>query len=316
LIAISLVPGMGLARQPNVEKQSERADNGPVKVFILAGQSNMEGQGVVSMDHPKYYNGGKGNLLWSMANSSSAERMKHLKDEDGEWVVREDVRISFKARGKVRKGGLTVGYTGYGGHSHIGPELQFGHVMGDHFDEPVLLIKTAWGGKSLYVDFRPPSSGGQLGPFYTKMIEEVRAALAGLEGRRYEVAGFVWMQGWNDMCIRPAIPEYAQNLVDLVKDLRHEFNAPAMPVVVGELGNGGPTKGPGSMADFRKAQEEGARLIKNAAFVKTADCARPRELSPNVGHGHHWFGNAESYFLVGDALARGMKSLLREERKQ
>lgn len=33
------------------------------------------------------------------------------------------------------------------------------------------------GGKSLFVDFRPPSSGGQVGPCYTKMVEEVRAAL-------------------------------------------------------------------------------------------------------------------------------------------
>jgi hypothetical protein len=111
------------------------------------------------------------------------------------------------------------------------------------------------------------------------------------------------------MCTKPAIPEYAQNLVNLVKDIRKEFNVPNMPVVVGELGNGGPTKGPGAMADFRKAQEEGAKLIKNAVFVKTADFARPKELSPNVGHGHHWYGNAESYFLVGDALAEGLKNL-------
>ena len=117
-------------------------------------------------------------------------------------MVRDDVQISFKVNGKVRKGGLTVGYTGYGGSSHIGPELQFGNVMGDYLDEPVLLIKTAWGGKSLYVDFRPPSSGGQVGPYYTKMIEEVRAALADLGDQKYEIAGFVWQQGWNDMCTR------------------------------------------------------------------------------------------------------------------
>lgn len=148
-----------------------------LQVFILAGQSNMEGQGVVSMDHPEYYNGGKGNLVRSMANSVSSDKMKHLKDADGEWVVREDVTISFKAKGTVRKGGLTVGYTGYGGSSHIGPELQFGHVMGDFLEEPVLLIKTAWGGKSLYKDFRPPSSGGEVGPYYTQMIQEIRDAL-------------------------------------------------------------------------------------------------------------------------------------------
>ena len=153
------------------------AADGPLKVFILAGQSNMEGQGVVSMDHPKHYNGGKGNLVWSLEHAASKEQMRHLRDADGNWVARDDVTISFKARDKVRKGGLTVGYTGYGGATHIGPELQFGHVLGDHFTEPVLLIKTAWGGKSLFQDFRPPSSGGETGPFYHKMISEVGDAL-------------------------------------------------------------------------------------------------------------------------------------------
>ena len=291
--------------------RSADAGQGPVKVFILAGQSNMEGQGVVSLDDPRNYNGGKGNLVWSMKNSRSAAKMQHLKNAQGEWVVRDDVQISFKVGDKVRKGGLTVGYTGYGGSSHIGPELEFGHVMGDFFKEPVLLIKTAWGGKSLYVDFRPPSSGGQVGPYYTKMIEEVRAALAELKGQQYEITGFVWQQGWNDMCTPPAIPEYARNLVNLVSDLRKEFNVPNMPVVVGELGNGGPVTS-GAMFEFRKAQEEGTKQIKHALFVKTTDFARPAELSPNVGHGHHWFGNAESYFLIGEALGEGMKQLLRE----
>jgi hypothetical protein len=282
----------------------------PLKVFILAGQSNMEGQGVVSMDGEKDYNGGKGNLVWSMKNSKSAGKMKSLKNEKGEWMVRDDVQISFKVGDKVRKGGLTVGYTGYGGSSHIGPELGFGFAMGDHFKEPVLLIKTAWGGKSLFVDFRPPGSGGQVGPFYTKMVEEVRAALADLKGQDYEIAGFVWQQGWNDMCTKGAIPEYADNLVNLVKDLRKEFKSPDMPVVVGELGNGGPVTS-GDMFDFRKAQEEGTKRIHNALFIRTTDFARPAELSPNPGHGHHWFGNAESYFLIGDALGEGMKSLLK-----
>lgn len=285
-----------------------------VKVFILAGQSNMEGQGVVSMDDPRDYNGGKGNLVWSMKHSSSAEKMKRLKNEKGEWVVRDDVQISFKKDGKVRKGGLTVGYTSYGGSSHIGPELQFGNVMGDHFAEPVLLIKTAWGGKSLFVDFRPPSSGGQVGPFYKQMIAEVREALAELKGQEYEIAGFVWQQGWNDMCEPKAIPEYAANLVNLAADLRKEFNLPNLPFVVGELGNGGPVTN-GAMYEFRQAQEAGTRRIRNAIFVKTTDFARPAELSPNPTHGHHWFGNAESYFLVGDALGEGMKQLLQEKSK-
>ena len=71
------------------------------------------------------------------------------------------------------------------------------HIVGDQFTEQVLLVKTAWGGKSLYKDFRPPSSGGEVGPYYTKMIAEVREALADLKtdfptyaDQGYELAGF------------------------------------------------------------------------------------------------------------------------------
>jgi hypothetical protein len=280
----------------------------PIKVFILAGQSNMQGQGVVSMDHEKNYNAGKGNLVWSMKNGKSKKMMSHLKDKAGNWIKREDVEISFKNKNGVRKGPLTVGYTGYGSDSHIGPELQFGHVVGDHFKEKVLLIKTAWGGKSLYVDFRPPSSGGKVGAYYTKMLEEVHAALKELNGQKYEICGFIWMQGWNDMCTKPAIPEYAANLANLVKDIRKEFKSPNLPVVIGELGNGGPVKA-GAMHQFRMAQKAGTKNINNAIFVETSDCARPAELSPNKGHGHHWCGNAESYFLVGDKLGKGFLKL-------
>jgi hypothetical protein len=250
--------------------------------------------------------------------------MKKLKNEKGEWVVRDDVQISFKVGDKVLKGGLTVGYTGYaadGSRRHMGPELGFGFVLGDFYEEPVLLIKTAWGGHSLHGHFRSPSSGKpaydtgnwpkseDVGQSYRKMVIEVRAALAELGDQKHEIAGFYWQQGFNDMVTPQAIPEYAQLLVNLVSDLRKEFNVPNMPVVVGELGNGGPVTS-GAMFEFRKAQEEGTKQIKNAVFVKTTDFARPAELSPCPTHGHHWFANAESYFLIGDALGKAMMTLL------
>ena len=276
-------------------------------VFVLAGQSNMQGQGVVSMDHEKYYNAGKGNLVWSMENSQSRDKMKHLRDEQGEWVGPPNVRIRYKQKDEVRSGPLTVGYTGYGGSSHIGPELQFGHVVGEHFqDREVHLIKTAWGGKSLFKDFRPPSSKGETGEYYTKMVEEIRAGLDDFSSNAYELGGFIWMQGWNDMVSQEATAEYAKNLVNFVADLRKEFSVKNLPVIVGELGNGGEAKPGSGMAKFRKAQNDGVKKIEQAWFVSTKEFARPPELSPNIGHGHHWYGNAESYFLIGDALGREM----------
>ena len=314
LVPVLALGGVLLLIPPSSSRDARSAPDPPrpTKVFLLAGQSNMEGQGVVSMNDPTHYNGGKGNLVWSMKHSVSARKMTHLKDDAGEWVVRDDVDVWFRIKQGVLQGGLTIGFTGYGGKSHIGPELQFGHVIGDRFDEPVLLIKTAWGGKSLYEDFRPPSSGGTVGPCYTKMLKEIGEALAALGGAEYEIAGFVWFQGWNDMCTPAAIPEYEQNLVNLVEDIRRELDVPGLPVVIGELGNGGPTAEPDMLA-IRQAQEAAANRLDKALFLVTHHSARRAMMSPNVTHFHHWYGNAESYFLIGEALGRGMVKLLEEK---
>jgi hypothetical protein len=247
-----------------------------------------------------------------MKDPAKAHLFRHLKDAAGEWVVRDDVRVDFRTRHEHKKGGLTIGFTGYGGRHHIGPELQFGHVIGDYIDEPVLIIKTAWGGKSLYKDFRPPSSGGEVGPYYTQMLAEVRGALARTgehfpDSEGYEIAGFVWFQGWNDMCTKPAVPEYEQNLANLIEDVRKELKLPSLPVVIGETGNCNHTV-------FRAAQAAVAKrpeFKRTVAFVPTERFRRPAKESPNTGHGHHWFGNAESYFLLGDAFGEAMKGLLR-----
>jgi alpha-galactosidase len=90
-----------------------------VKVFILAGQSNMEGK----VQQP---------LLDHQATDPKTKALfAHLRKGD-EWIVRDDVFIKYLKR----KGPLTVGY---GSPGRTGAELEFGWVMGDHFKEPVLL---------------------------------------------------------------------------------------------------------------------------------------------------------------------------------
>ena len=287
-----------------------------LRVFLLAGQSNMQGQGVVDFDHPEYYNGGRGILKNVMKKSEHIHLYKHIVDDRGDWVVRDDVFVRHQTGDELKTGGLTVGFTGYGGKHHIGPEFQLGHLVGEAYDEPVLLIKTAWGGKSIHKDFRPPSSGGVTGEFYQKMLAEYREGLANLGDefpqlakRKPELSGFVWFQGWNDMFDDDALKEYEANLINLVRDVRREFRQPDLPVVIGELGNGGPKAGKNMLA-IRTAQKAAtAALGPNTTFVQTTQFARPAKESPNVGHGHHWFGNAESYFLIGDALGRALLRL-------
>lgn len=311
ILLLILVPlnGLGAADRPTR----------PLKVFILAGQSNMEGQAVSDLSG-KDYNDGRGTLLALLDDPDRAPLVRHLRTADGTWTVRDDVWCRYKReRGPLLAGPLTMGFSVYGDSHHFGPEVQFGHVVGERIENQVLLIKTAWGGKSLSRDFRPPSSGGEVGPYYTKMIAEVREALANLKtdfpgyGGTYELAGFVWYHGWNDgVDPQNAVPEYEQNLVNLIHDVRKEFDAPRLPVVIGEL-TGPWVQAPGEWDTLRKAQRKAAERPEfqgTVLFVETHDFVRRPEDSPNPTHGHHEFGNAETYVLVGNALGQGMLDLL------
>jgi len=221
---------------------------GPVKVFILAGQSNMKGKGAMRL---------------AEAQSEAPETKDfyaHLK-KDGAWVVRDDVWINFLDR----RGSLTVGF---GSPKCIGPELEFGLQVGDHVQEQVLLIKTAWGGRSLGRDFLPPSAKQptddelramvekenennrknkkpevtleaareRYGKTYRETMKEVATVLAELgqrfpayKGQGFEIAGFVWFQGWNDLINPQYADAYAANLEALIRDVRKDLKAPKLP---------------------------------------------------------------------------------------
>ena len=270
---------LAMAEQPGAGK-TQKQFKGPVKVFILAGQSNMEGLGGIRTldtlgEHPTH-----GYLL------------KKIKNDDGSFVVRDDVFVYYHRASDSQffKHPLTVGMGGWGGGEWFGPELMFGIQMGDYFEEPVLLIKTAWGGKDLYYDFRPPSAGkpaydvgkrdSKMGEYYRKMVEDVHTCLAHLDtdfpqfkGLEYQLCGLVWFQGWNDMCSgkKEAWKEYPSNFVHLVQDLRTDLKVPNLPVVVGELGCGGETDA--GQIPFRQEQAKIAtrpELKGKVGYVRTA----------------------------------------------
>lgn len=295
--------------------QSAPAQTVPtLRVFLLAGQSNMEGHGVVDLDDERDYNGGRGTLATFLRDPANAAAWPGLRNADGIWTTRDDVFVTYRSdHGHRKVGPLSVGFAVYAGNHHIGPELGIGRALGDRFAEPVLLVKTAWGGKSLAVDFRPPSAGGEVGPYYRRMLAEYREALANLgddhpalAGHRPQLDGVIWFQGWNDACDDAATAAYATNLAHLIGDLRREFAAPELPFVVGETGNW-------DGEAFRRNQQLGCvdpKVAANTRFVATRRFLRPAEQSPNQGHGHHWYGNGESYLRIGDALGQAMRGAI------
>ena len=302
------------------------AANGPLKVFILSGQSNMEGKAAAYT------------LEAALGDPGKGKAFRHLK-KDGKWSKRDDVWVTFldnKVKNQPLHGPLTVGF---GSEKQIrdednkkiavpgfGPELGIGHVLGDHYDEPVLLIKAAWGGRAVKYTFRPPSAipsdeeikaqvaaiaqkrsdtiekqkanpnpkkkakpvppvrtfedhKAGYGSDYRKVLSETKTVLDDLKTyvpgydpeQGYEIAGFIWFQGWND-AIGVGNPDYVDQMAHFIRDMRKNLKAPKMPFVIGELGTDGPGA-EGWVATFRKQQAEIAALEEfkgNVLLAKTA----------------------------------------------
>ena len=229
--------------KPGTPHEWDDDPNG-VQVFILAGQSNMVGHGKAEEGHGDV-KGAVGSLRYQVENDP--KNYGHLVDKDGKWIVRDDVKVWWRdsdinAPRAVLKGDLKIGYSQSRNPGWIGPEYGFGWVMGEHFKrKPVLIVKIAWGGKSLNIDFRPPSAvaarGGEVGPYYKAMIEYTRDAVDNLgtefpefKGKGYRIAGIGWHQGWNDRVDATASADYEDNLVDFISDLRKEFGQPEAAV--------------------------------------------------------------------------------------
>ena len=257
------------------------AADAPVKVYILAGQSNMQGHAKVST------------LAYMAEDPATAGLLSQMQDGEGGFRTVENTWISYLTQGRGPASGEGVGplTVGYGARAEptqagdtIGPEYTFGLRMQEAQPGPILIIKTAWGGKSLHTDFRPPSAGpyelneqelaaiekkgldlaaeaadrrDRSGVFYRQMVEHVRKVLAdpgrvvpGYDAEQgYELAGFVWFQGWNDMVDGSVYSErgapgsydaYSELLAAFIRDVRRDLDTPQLPFVIGVMGTNGP----------------------------------------------------------------------------
>lgn len=311
----------------------------PLKVYILAGQSNMQGHANVStFDHI-----GK--------DPETAPLLRKMRDEHGDPKVCEKVRISYLSEGRngeptIKEGLLTAGFGAR--DESIGPEFTFGITMEERLGEPILLIKTAWGGKSLHTDFRPPSADGETGPYYRRMMEHNATVLAdpgkvvpGYDASAgHELAGFVWFQGWNDMVDGGAYPErnkpggydrYSEYLAHLIRDVRKDLGTPELPFVIGVIGVGGPTalydspRYQGVHQNFRDAMAAPASLPEfkgnvtavltenfwdhelGAAVAKKEKTAEDLEIVKGASNQEfHYLGSAKVLGRIGEAFAKAL----------
>ena len=316
--------GTALAEEPS--HTTHKWDNDPkgVQVFIIAGQSNMVGHGKADEGHDNV-RGAIGSLRYQVEHDP--KNYGHLVNKDRSWKTRDDVKVWWRdsdvtAPRAVIKGNLKIGYAQNRNPGWIGPEYGFGWVMGNRLKQPVLIIKVAWGGKSLNVDFRPPSAaaarGGVVGPYYKGLIEYTHDCMSNLgtefpewKGMGYRIAGIGWHQGWNDRVDKDASANYEANLVDLIKDLRAELGNAKLPVSITTTGMAPPPELTAvevaqlAVADPKKHPE----LKGNVKTTDTRPFWRDASVSPS-NFGYHWNHNGESEYLNGKAMGEKMVEML------
>lgn len=128
----------------------------------------------------------------------------------------------------------------------------------------------------------------------------------------YEVAGFGWHQGWNDGCSVKPVQDYETNLANLIHDIRAQLQLPKLPVSIAISGFGGwgqaNTRRLGIMQAQYNVTQHKALGLGSVAAVETRGFFRSfADTHGAINQGYHWFGNAETYFYLGTAMAEAMK---------
>jgi hypothetical protein len=316
----------------------------PLKIFIMAGQSNMQGKAQVRT------------IARLNMTADSKQMYEDMMVKNGLPSAVKDVYGVYFGGGDMSKGtarDVTAAkgplQPGFGGEltetTTFGPEYTFAIYMQKHLNEPFLIIKTAWGGRNLLQQFRPPSAGkfekdkdshgNPTGQYYNLIVKRVNEVLADPgkyhpaydKAAGYEIAGFVWFQGFNDLIgdypggkQNKDYSEYSRLMACFIRDIRKDLKAPKMPFVIGVMGIGGV----GEQPTFRKAQEAPAALPEfkgNVAAVRTEqywdpELARIQKKVDDAAHKEALARDPELAKGKSRALAKAASNLRREMTKK
>ena len=234
-----------------------------IRVFVFAGQSNMEG-----------------------ADSKVAD-VERFPPFRGVTAPRADVRF-WHVIGREDKADSKGWVPLQPVRGMVGPELVFARDVTEGTKGEIAIVKVAAGGTHLGGDWNPENPSGF--KMYPLLLETVRAAMADLEAQGFDptLEGFFWHQGENDMFEDSYRQNYGENLANFLTRLRTDLEAPALRVYVGELCTKtiwGMDLRP-SMADIARGQRMATEADPLAEYVPTSHVGV--EIGGGVGLHYHY----------------------------
>ena len=222
------------------------------EVFLLAGQSNMEGEGITSGIQPPY-----------QATQSAVKFWNYNGTAGNGWVNLQ-----------AGCGSSPLGV-------QFGPEVSFGYTLHNTLfpKDDIYLVKWGVSGASLAGLWNPNGANNA----YTTLKSRADAAMQDLTTRGLSptIAGMIWMQGESDALDHTIAPAYTANLQNPITKVRSDFNTPNMPFVVGRILTY--WGAPDDNALVRAAQETIPSQVSHVSWINTDNLGQWTE-APRTGH--------------------------------
>ena len=201
-----------------------------IKVFLLGGQSNMDGRAPAS------------------GLPTSPVNLQQPQDD-----------VLFYEGGSLRTLRPDSG-------QDFGPEVTFGRTIADTFPaESFGLIKYGVGGTDLNNDWDPAT-----GTTYTSFRNTVSNGLTALTnaGHTYEIVGMLWTQGERDAKTGRTTAQYEADLNEFIADIRTRYGTD-LPFFISRLSSGQTNMSASQLGAIRPAQENVAANDPHAYLIDT-----------------------------------------------
>ena len=258
-----------------------------IKVFLLAGQSNMEGRADANKLLPR--------------------------DQERLLYAQKNVRLAFNYEPvcplKAVKPSPEIAEI-YQRDLIFGPELFFGITLSEAWpDEKILLIKRTEGATSLHGCWNPQWSKDKAAvvgevhgtKLYQALIGYIDQVLSEYEQDEYEICAMLWVQGESDSGNKIAAAAYGGNLQQFISHIRQDVENDTLPFLLFQVGSGKVVEG----------MKQTAQLVPNVTFIPQSMKPTSANFYPRMGNGHY---NYEGMKKLGqrfaEAFLKRQKSLI------